>query len=186
MKRNVLAIAILAATCSAPAMAREFNGWAYNGSTGWAFVDEPGLSDTQIASSTNLGYRWGTFGIEGGYTFFNDFEDKVDVGSTRIKTDLDVNGWTLGVNAHADLSDRWSVQARGGAFFWDGDAHIDVGSTRVAVADDGTDWYAGVSLDYDFSRRASMGIAYTYYSLGGGPGFDGDLHLVGFHSEFRF
>ena len=186
MKRNILAVAVLAAMFSAPALAMEHEGWLYNGSTGWATVNEDELDDVELASSTNLGYRWGMFGVEGGYTFFNDFEDHVDVGGTRIKTDLNVDGWTLGVNANFDLSPRWSFQARGGAFFWDGDAHVSAGNVRLKVSDDGTDWYGGVALDYNWSKRASIGIAYTYYSLGGGDGFDAGLNLLGFHSEFRF
>ena len=146
MKRNLIAVAVLAALFSAPVFATEHTGWVYNGNTGWGQVDEDQFDDTSFSSSTNLGYRWGIVGVEVGYAWLGEFEDNVDVGNTSIKTELDVSGWTAGITLNGDLSDKWSMQGRVGAFMWDADAKLAVGNSQVRFSDDQTDWYAGVNL----------------------------------------
>jgi hypothetical protein len=89
-----LPVAAVAALFSAPVFATEHTGWVYNGNTGWGQVDEDQFDDVSFSSSTNLGYRWGIVGVEVGYAWIGEFEDKIDVGNTQIKTELDVSGWT--------------------------------------------------------------------------------------------
>ena len=186
MKRNLIAVAALAALFSAPVLATEHEGWVYNGLSGLGDVDEDQFSDDSFSSNMNIGYSWGVVGVEVGYTFFGDFEDKVNVGNTQIKTELDVSGWNLGVNVNGDLNESWSIQGRAGVFGWDADAKVESGGLRVDADDDGTDWYAGVSIDWNWSKRSSIGFGYTYYSVGGDDDLDAGIHLYGLHSEFRF
>ena len=185
MKRNLIAVAVVAALFSAPVFATEHTGWVYNGNTGWGHVDEDQFNDTSFSSSTNIGYRWGIVGVEVGYAWIGDFQDDVTVANTKIKTELEVSGWTAGINLNGDISDKWSMQGRIGAFAWDADAKLAVGNTQVKFSDDQTDWYAGVTVTYTWSKRYSIGLGYTYLDVGG-DAIDAGIHLVGVASEYRF
>jgi hypothetical protein len=180
--RTFLALA-LAASCATPALAGEHAGWVYNGMTGSATLQADHLDNGRFASNPNLGYRWGMFGVEAGYTStFGRFQDAFVLGGARYATDAKVSGWNLGVNANHDFGKRWSVQGRAGLFAWDAETRITAPSgVRVSAEDSGHDWYAGASLDYAWSKKSSVGLGYARYAVG-----DADMDLWGMHSEYRF
>jgi hypothetical protein len=181
MKRNLLALAAVAALFSTPVFATaDFQGWAYNGMTGWGSFDGNHIKDSGWASNPTIGYRWGTFGIDAGYAWFGNFQDKVG----NVKVDFDLGGWTAGVNVNGDLSDKWAVQGRVGVFGWDASAHTNVAGVRVKESDNGTDYYIGVAIDYNFTKRYSLGLGYAYYNVGGAA--NASVGVFGVTSEFRF
>ena len=177
MKSKFLALTALAALISAPAFAAEHEGWVYNGLTGVGSVSAGGYDGNSFSTNMNIGYRWGVVGLEVGYVSFGQWDDTV----SGVKVDLDVSGWSGGVNFNGNIDDKWSVQGRVGAFGWNADGHARSGTTRVSFSDDGNDWYAGASINYNWSERSSIGLGYTYY------GIDNDsASLWGLSSEFRF
>jgi opacity protein-like surface antigen len=180
MKRTLTALIATALLGAGPVMAAEHEGWVLDGMLGMGSVAENNVDDSAFAGEINFGYRWGVVGVEAGYAGFDKFKDSVG----NVKTDLDVDGWKLGVNFNADLSDHWSVIGRVGAFMWDADLHAAVGGARVGFSDDNTDWYAGAGIDYNFNPAMSLGLGYTYYKLGG----DADSHInsLGVRGEYRF
>lgn len=186
MKSNFLALAVLAAAFSAPAFATEHEGWVYNGLTGMGSASADlgsgrELSDDTFSSNPNIGYRWGTFGLEAGFALFGKYERNFSgVGDSKLK----VNGWNVGANVNSDISDKWSVQGRVGVFGWNADLDFDFVNPAIAdlsASDSGNDYYAGASIDYKWSKRSSFGLGYTYFKAG-----DADVSLWGLHSEFRF
>ena len=187
MKRTLTAAIVASLLASTPVMAAEHEGWVLDTLLGFGSVDERGIDDSDYAANVNLGYRWGMFGVEGGYVSFGSFNDTVrnpaPVGD--IRTDLDIDGWKLGVNFNKNLSDHWSVLAHGGAFLWDADAHLAQNGVRVGFDNDGTDWYAGVGVDYNFTKNTSLGLGYDYYKLSDGP-IDTHVDAVGLRGEVRF
>ena len=180
----VIATTLLAST---PAMAAEHEGWFLDGLLGLGSVNERGIDDNANSANVNLGYRWGMVGVEGGFVNFGDFKDTVrnpaPIGD--FSTDLGIDGWKLGVNLNANLSDNWSVLAHGGAFFWSADGHLAQNGVRVGYNDDATDWYAGVGIDYNFNKNWSLGLGYDYYKLSDGP-IDTSINTVGLRGEVRF
>jgi OOP family OmpA-OmpF porin/outer membrane immunogenic protein len=139
------------------------NGFFIEARGGSASVDEDDFDDTTTAFQIGGGYRWGGFGIEGGYVTFNDFEDN----SQGLDINAEVDGFTLGVNGRTNFAEDWYLSGRIGAFFWDAEADtaVLVGTTptRIEADDDGTDFYAGVGMGYDFSEQVSLGVAYDYF-----------------------
>ena len=187
MKRNLLALAAVAALFSTPVFAAEYEGWVYNGLTGWSMVSEDNLDDSELGSDSSIGYRWGMFGVDVGYMYFSEFSDKVG----NVKVDADPGGWTVGVNFNANISDNWSFQGRTGVFSWDANEHVAIGGVRVKRDDSSNDWYGTLSLDYNFgapsgffSKHSSIGLGYAYYHLGGDTNID--INVWGLHSEYRF
>jgi hypothetical protein len=183
-RRFHLALLAAAVAClSTPAMATETSGWVYNGLTGIARLKADDLSDQRFASSSNIGYRWGVFGVEVGHVdAFGRFRDNFGSGSSRFDVDAKLKGWSAGINLNHDIDANWSLQGRVGAFNWDADSGIeDSLGNRVEGSDSGTDWYAGASIDYNWRKRSSIGFGYTHYRAN-----DADMDLFGLHSEFRF
>jgi opacity protein-like surface antigen len=181
---------LTAAICTAlfavatPALAAEHEGFVVDSMLGYGHVDGNGIADSDYAWDVNLGYRWGMFGVEGGYVNFGSFNDRISDPGGEIRTDLDLDGWKLGLNVNANLSDQWSVMAHGGAFFWSADAHLDQAGHRVGYSDDKTDWYLGAGIDYNFNPAFSLGLGYDYYKLSGV--LDTHVNVVGLRGEFRF
>lgn len=181
MHRYILLLTILAALYSGQSAASVHTGWVYNGLTGWAAADDDGLSDGNLGSNSNIGYRWGRFGIEVGHTYFGKFKDDTVIGGTSIDVDDKIDGWNAGLNFSRDFSDKWSGQARIGLFDWSSHGHVVIGGSQVGFRDSGNDWYAGFSIDHKWRKRSSIGFGYTYFKAD-----NANIHLFGLHSEFRF
>ncbi len=176
MNKLLAAILFGAATTAAltlnTAHAEEHTGYFIDGRLGNASVDDNGIDDSTFGGTISAGYRWGYWGIDLGYANFNGFGDN--------GLDLDVDGFTAGVNARFNIADQWYVSARGGAFRWD--AELDLGAVRAE--DDGTDFYAGIGAGYDFSKTFSAGVAYDYYNVD--TNGDADIGLISVNAELRF
>lgn len=178
MKKIHLAVALIAALAapSAFAQATDHTGFFVNGSVGSGNVSEGNFSDTGTAWQLNGGYRWGTFGIEGGYADFANLSDTAE----GLDVNAALNGFTLGANGRFNFAEQWYLSGRAGFFFWDADANAAVcavaGTNRVCnliEADtDGTDYYVGFGLGYDFNEQFSLGVAYDYFAAE-----DNDLKL---------
>ena len=186
--RNLLLpLTILAALAVTPAVAQD-SGFFLEARGGSASIDEDPFDDTTTAFQFNAGYRWGGWGIEGGYVTFNDFED--DLFGQNVNAELD--GWTLGINGKGNFADQWYLSGRLGAFFWDADANTvicesPVNCASVSADTDGTDFYAGVGIGYDFSPQWSAGIAYDYFGADGDNGIDTlDTNVFSATVELRF
>ena len=74
LRKLALPVFVLGMLASPLAMAQGFFLEARGGS---ASVDEDEFDDTTTAFEIGGGYRWGNFGIEGGYVSFNDFENEI-------------------------------------------------------------------------------------------------------------
>lgn len=181
MKSHLIPVALIAALSCGPVLAREKTGWVYNGLTGVGSIRQDDLGDTSLSSNSNLGYRWGQFGVEVGHTYFSRFKDQATIGGTVFDIDSKVDGWNAGIDYNKDLTPRWSLQGRAGLFAWKADSHVSDGVNRLSSSDSGRDWYAGASFDYSWRKRSSVGLGYTWFKAG-----DADLSLWGLHSEFRF
>jgi opacity protein-like surface antigen len=207
MKKTMLVLGLLAALGSAAAPAAEHTGWVYDGLIGSGSTSENNVagsgfrfSDNAFSSNANIGYRWGWFGVEAGYSYFDKFKDSFTVpngfgGSTTFGVDTKVRGWNAGVNLNHNFTENWSVQGRGGVFGWDTKSSVSDGFTQLRQTDNGTDWYAGASLDYSFDAdsgwlsHSSLGLGYTYYKISGNTfsaALSPHINMWGLHSEFRF
>lgn len=175
-------LALCAALCSTPALANEYTGWVYNGLLGQATLHADPLSNTRFASNSNIGYRWGTFGLEVGHTMsFGRFNDSFGTGTSAFELGTKLSGWNGGVNFNHDFAPDWSMQARAGLFAWDAKTRItDHLGASTNASDSGRDWYAGASVDYTHERK-SYGLGYTRYKAG-----NAHMDLLGLHTEFRF
>lgn len=176
MNKLIAAVLISAALpfalTATPAQAEEHTGYFIDGRLGTASIDANEFDDSTFGGTISGGYRWGYWGVEVGYANFNGFDD--------AGLDLDVDGFTAGVNARFHVADQWYVSARGGAFNWD----TEVKSGSIGVNDDGTDFYAGLGFGYDFNRNFSAGIAYDYYNVDTAD--DADVGLISANAEVRF
>ena len=184
-----LALALGAAMTATTVSAQDYDGFFLQGKIGSASSTESDFDDDVTMFEFNGGYRWGIFGIEGGYVDFGDFEGFDE----SFDLDGNISGWTLGGNIRATFADSWYFGARAGAFFWDGDADFVLcvnpsppGTCSVVESDiDGTDFYAGASVGYDFNPQFSLGVAYDYYGAE-----DGDIELsanaISLVGEVRF
>jgi OmpA-OmpF porin, OOP family len=190
MLRRIAWSTLLLGLLASPLAAAQ-EGFFLEARGGSASIDEDEFDDTTTAFQIGGGYRWGGFGIEGGYVSFNDFENEI--------FDLDVNaeldGWILGVNGRTSFAEQWYISGRLGAFLWSADADTVVCETpnncaRFSADDDATDFYAGVGLGYDFDQAFSVGIAYDYF----GADLEGDdidtvnldTNVFWVTGEFRF
>ena len=184
MRRHfpTLCLSVLLLGAAGSAQAKEYRGWVYNGATGWGKASLDDLQDSNFASDSSIGYRWGGFGVEIGHAWFGNFKDSQVSGPLTIDTEASVSGWNAGLNFNHDLNERWALQLRGGLFNWDVDGSVDDNvSPRLKFKDSGNDWYAGASVTWQWRKRSSVGLGYTHYKAG-----DADLDVWGVASEYRF
>jgi len=187
MNKKILALALGASALFAtPAFAQDPTGFFIDGRLGSASIDEDDFDDDASAFQINAGYRWGGWGIEGGYIDFGSYEGE-DLG---FNIDADIDGWMLGINGRSSFSNTWYLSGRLGAFFWDADADTVICETptncaTISAGADGTDFYAGVGVGYDFNPQWSVGLAYDYF----GPEEDDvslSTNVFSLTTEFRF
>ena len=191
-KNTILSFLVGAALLAGPTVAfAAGEGWFVGARAGHGSVDEDQLDDSDTTLAFSGGYRWNWLGIELGYVDFGGYheqfpgflEDDTPITATTL---AELQGWTVGVNARAQLSDRWSLTGRAGAFAWDTNAFTDVPTLpRANFDEDGTDWYAGVGVAYSINDRFDLGLAYDHYRANGDV-LDLSPDVFSVTTEFRF
>ncbi|MGB0132338.1 outer membrane beta-barrel protein [Dokdonella sp.] len=209
MKNTLLVVAIatagLFAVTTLSHAAEDKGGFFVNGSVGQATLNKGIYDDSDTGYQINAGYRWAlapafAFGIEGGYTDLGKFSPKADLVTVTsiggvgqppgVPVDYplgnaELSGWTLGVNAHWNLSDSWYVSGRTGLFSADAKGYALDASPPFRVDGSSNDWYAGAGFGYDFSNNFSVGLNYDYYKAGKND-LNLDTGLVSVSGEIRF
>lgn len=178
MKTNLVAALALAAAgvvCSAAAKADGF------------FLDgRVGRSDFENGKDTSYGisggYRWGMFGLEGGYTDLGRSDPGYVGGISGLHQGIDLSGWTAGVNGHFELSPAWYLKARAGLFHWQADMNF-AASPDAEFSD--TDWYAGVGVGYKVSERVGIGLNYDHFRAEK-QRLDFNADTISVNTEIRF
>jgi len=165
MKANILKALGLAALMATNVAAAA--GWEPSSYTGLGYIDEDELDDESFSSNFSVVYRFtDTLGVEGGYASFGEFENSFNAVEGRGKIKADIDGFNLGLNLIADLSDTWYMTGRIGLWAWDGETTLKIpGSATLKGDDDGTDLYAGAAIGYKFTPRWHAGLGATYYSV---------------------
>jgi opacity protein-like surface antigen len=176
MKKNNTFLALLAgaALLAAPIVASaDSDGFFLGARAGHGSVDEDQLDDSDTTLALTGGYRWGWIGVEVGYADFGGYRQSFqgfldDDTPVSGRTIAELQGWTAGVNARGQLSDKWSITGRAGVFAWDTNAFTDIDTfDRADFDEDGTDWYAGVGVSYSFTEKFDIGLAYDHYRASG-------------------
>lgn len=176
---------------SSASYAADRTGFFVNGQVGQSSLDDETLDDNDTSFAVGGSYRWGMLGIEGGYVDLGEYENVYSVPDLTTTTSADINGWTLGVNGHFNMTDNWYVSARLGIFHWDGSLDIrrEYGfsplESRVHFDESGSDWYAGIGVGYDFNSNFGLGLSYDRYKADSN-GFDFTNDVVSLNAEYRF
>ncbi len=185
-KMIVTALAVAVAAVASASSAARADGFFVDGRYGRSDFDGSGKD---VALGVNGGYRWGAFGLEGGYTDLGSLDHGYAYigtpggGSSGLHSGIDLSGWTVGANGHFNLNPNWYLSARAGLFHWKADVDL-VGVAQNAEFS-GSDWYAGVGVGYDVSERFGVGLNYDRYRAGK-SGLDFDADALSVNTEFRF
>jgi len=190
MKNTLIALALAAAGFVAvpAAHAADTSGFFINGNIGQSNVSERYYDDDDTGFAGNIGYRWAVtpgvlLGIEGGYTDLGKFSP---TSPALGLGDAELNGWTLGVNGHFNVSENWYISGRAGWFNGDikGD-YLNIDGDVVRVDDTANKWYAGAGFGYDFNNNFSVGLNYDYYEASKNN-LDLNSDLISVSAEYRF
>ena len=193
MKNTLFAIALATAGLAAIPLtshAADTNGFFINGNVGQSNVSHGIYDDDDTGFAGNVGYRWAVtpsvlLGIEGGYTDLGKFSTKNSFSGVGFP-DAKLQGWTLGVNGHFNVTENWYFSGRTGFFSADmkGESIGPLG-TAVRVDDTANKWYAGAGFGYDFNNNLSVGLNYDYY-MADKNNLDLSADMVSVSAEYRF
>lgn len=195
MNKTFAALA-LAGLFALPAVshADDSNGFFINGSVGQSYLRSHTYNKAHdIGYQLNGGYRWAIapsvlLGVEGGYSYLGSFGGRNPSVPLTGPAPLDatLHGWTLGGDAHVNLTSNWYVSGRAGLFHWNGrNTALSATPTPVTFDGHGNDWYAGAGFGYDFSNNTSVGLNYDYYDAKKN-GTDLSTGLWSVSAEYRF
>lgn len=200
MRKTSLAATLAAALFALPAAhAQQAGGFFINASLGQSRLDQHAYDASDTGFGANLGYRWALgpqllLGVEAGYADLGSFAPRAGFPQVPYRKAA-VDGWSLGVNAHANLTENWYVAARTGWFRADmqgsrivaQDTTFGGASVLVTNSASGTSnqWYAGVGFGYDFSNHVSVGLNYDHYRSDR-MRVSIDPSLVSVSAEYRF
>lgn len=181
------AAGLLALPATSHAVDGDNGGMFLNGGIGQSSLDNGAYNDNDTGYDANIGYRWAlnpsaAIGIEGGYTDLGKFQARSSLtGFPGAKVD----GWTLGVNGHFNLTPQWYISGRAGMFRADVKAAIAGTPAPVLIDDTSNKYYAGAGFGYDFSNNLSLGLNYDHYKVSK-SGFSTNPDLVSVNAELRF
>jgi OmpA-OmpF porin, OOP family len=173
MRNTAIVLAMAAVFAAAPAFAQDNtadgSGFFVNGKIGHSYFGSGHNSGDDTGYAISGGYRWAVtpqFGIgpEVGYN---------DLGNVRIKNVFNSNpviapgkaslhGWTVGANAHLNLTPNWYVSARTGLYAWNGRG-LSSNINPVDEHHNADGYFGGVGFGYDFSNNLGLGLGYDYY-----------------------
>lgn len=188
---TALALCVAAACLATSAQAKDLTGWFINGGAGSAHYEASydGVSGTESDTSfqVNAGWRSRFIGIEGGYVDLGSVSGNDGVGDSAS---ISGKGFTLGLNGHFNLTDKWYISARVGLFRWIVDARVDAadgtgGTVHLSGSENGVNGYAGVGTGIDFNCHWSLGVNFDYYQIQK-HGVDIDTKVYSANLEYRF
>ena len=193
MNKTLAALA-LAGLFAVPVVshADDTGGYFINGSVGQSDLRSNTYNKAHdVGYQLNGGYRWAVapsvlLGVEGGYSYLGSFGTRNPSIPFTGPAPLDatLHGWTLGGDAHVNLTSNWYVSGRAGLFRWNG-RNTAPSATPVTFDGHGNDWYAGAGFGYDFSNNTSVGLNYDYYDAKKN-GTDLSTGLWSVSAEYRF
>jgi hypothetical protein len=102
------------------------NGWWVGGGVSWTAVDADDitLDDDDVGFNVGVGYQFlNYFGVNARYRYLGEFTDNINPGSS---TDVEVDGYTLGVTAGYPLTQRIAPVLGVGYFDFDFDANTGI------------------------------------------------------------
>lgn len=202
MRNTALVLAIAAAFVAAPGFIQEAHaqdasststdsGFFVNGNVGQSNIKHGINSGNDTGYAVNGGYRWAlspnfAIGPEVGYN---------DLGNVKLKNVFNsqpvvapgkasLHGWTVGANAHYNMTPNWYLSARGGLYAWSGEG-LTSGINPVNRHNNSDGWYGGVGVGYDVSRSFGVGLGYDYYHANK-SNLNLTTDMVSAQAEFRF
>lgn len=175
IRNTGIVLAVAAAFAAAPVFAQDTtptgadSGFFINGNVGPTNIKHGINSGNDTGYAVNGGYRWAlspnfAIGPEVGYNDLGNVHVKNVFNSNPViaKGKASLHGWTVGGNAHLNLTPNWYVSARGGLYAWNGHGmSSDIDPVDTSRNADG--WYGGVGVGYDFTRHFGIGVGYDYY-----------------------
>ena len=175
MKKSLLALALAAAGLLGTSAAFAQNapadngGWFINGNVGRTSINHGPYNGHDTGYALDGGYRWSlapsfSLGAEVGYNDLGNIHARNIFNSQPVvapgKSQL--HGWTVGANAHLDLSPNWYLSGRAGLYSWTGHGlSNDINPVRRSLND--TSWYAGAGVGYRITSNLSVGLNYDYF-----------------------
>lgn len=175
MKKSLLALAFATAGLLGTSAAFAQNapadngGWFINGNVGRTSINHGPYNGHDTGYALDGGYRWSlapsfSLGAEVGYNDLGNIHARNIFNSQPVvapgKSQL--HGWTLGANAHLDLSPNWYVSGRAGLYSWTGHGlSNDINPVRRSLNDNS--WYAGAGVGYRITSNLSVGLNYDYF-----------------------
>lgn len=167
-------------------------GWFINGNVGRTAINQgPYDNGHDTGYALNGGYRWAlapsfSLGAEVGYNDLgniharNIFNSQPVVANDRSQ----LHGWTMGANAHLDLSPNWYLAGRAGLYSWTGHGlSNNVNPVRQGLND--TSWYTGAGVGYNITPKLSVGVNYDYFDARK-QNVDLSTDMVSASAEYRF
>ncbi|WOB27282.1 MULTISPECIES: porin family protein [Xanthomonas] len=189
----VLSVLALTAVSDVSAQTAPGNGsgWFVNGGVGRTSLKSGPYDGSDTGYTVSAGYRWNmlfpwlSVGLEAGYNDLGNIQAKNLFNSGAVVEDeSQLRGWTVGVNQHFALGDKWYASMRGGLYGWKGQ-----GLSNDTVSDrsdlDKLSWYAGAGVGYNLGEHFSVGVNYDHYNA---KKFDVDLStdMASMNAEYRF
>ncbi len=196
-KKTLLAIALASAGLLAlPAAfaqnAPTDNGGAFiNANVGRTSINHGPYDGRDTGYAVNGGYRWSlapnfALGAEVGYNDLGNIRAKNIFHSDPViaESKSELHGWTMGANAHLDVSPNWYVSGRAGLYSWKGHGlSNDVSPVRKGLDD--TSWYAGAGVGYNVTPNLSVGVNYDYFDAKK-QNIDLSTDMISATAEYRF
>jgi opacity protein-like surface antigen len=161
------AIAASLAVASFASHADDANGHFFvNAGAGQSSYRVGGLNDkSDLGYDMNLGYRWAIspvldLGLEGGYVVLGEGKFNTADANSTLKS----RGWTAGVNAKINITDKFYGIVRFGNFA--SKTMLNTTSMGEAVHQSSSDkggYYGGLGLGYNILSNLSVGVNYDNY-----------------------
>lgn len=156
------------------------------------FTSATSIDDGSLGFQVFAGYEINQyFAIEGGWTDLGKAESDSDISAPSVgtaQTEMEVDGFKLGLQAGTEVTKNFSVFANLGMFFWDAeyDSSAQIGGeiVRMSTDDDGTDLYFGLGAEYAINEALGVRGEWNRYTLNGDT--DTDIDQFSINAIYRF
>lgn len=128
-------------------------------------VEQLGLfDDTETGYRLYGGYEFTRLlSIELGYVNLGEFSGTIPSIEGPIETEIDLDGFSIGLRPQFALNENWYAQAQAGLFVWESDASIDAPIGFIRESADGEDAYYGLGIGRNLGPNWQISGEWTRY-----------------------